>query len=88
MRVLLPFLLVASALVAAAPVASAQPCYPDACCGSTLSCLLWPARELVDRLAFDTVRTPTSGGTYACAGDPRSECPVFATDGYRYVCVL
>lgn len=87
MRLLLVPLLLA-ATFAAAPAATAQPCYPDACCGSALQCLLWPVRELLDRLAFDTVCTPTSEGVYACAGDPRSECPVFVTDGYHAVCVL
>lgn len=80
MQILLALALVAASAVAL-PAADAQPCYPDACCGSTLDCLLYPVERLLDDVAFATECVvvydwPDLGWTVCVDPDPRSTCHV------------
>ena len=75
-------LLLASTLLAAlvaAPAGVAQPCYPDACCGSTLDCALYPVKRLLDDAAFPVechwlVQGPDNGFAACYTLDPRADC--------------
>lgn len=78
MRAILLALLVTLAATLV-PSGAAQPCYPDACCGSTLDCALYPVKRLLDGLAFSTdctwlVQGPDNGYAVCTTLDPRAEC--------------
>ena len=79
MRTLVPLLLAPLLLSAALPVGTAQPCYPDTCCGSTLDCALYPVKRLLDGVGFPVecyaiVEAPDNGFAVCYTLDPRADC--------------